>query len=91
MKVRMLADTNYQGFKAVGKEYDVPEIIAQRWVNNGIAEIAEKVVININDLSSKELYKLCVEQGLEVEPKKSKEYYLELLEAEKEEVEEITE
>lgn len=34
-------------------------------------------------LSSKKLYALCKEKGLEVEPKQSKEYYVEMLTSEK--------
>ena len=34
---------------------------------------------NLDELSAKELYKICCEKGLEAEPKRSKEYYLELL------------
>ena len=33
----------------------------------------------LDSMNAKELYKLCCEKGLEVEPKRSKEYYLELL------------
>lgn len=84
IKIRMLTNTNYFGFKKVGDEFDVPEEIAQRWVKNGLAELSETVKINPEDLSAKELYKYCVEQGLEVEPKKGKEYYLEILAGEKE-------
>jgi hypothetical protein len=35
----------------------------------------------MEEMNAKELYKLCCEKGLEVEPKKSKEYYLEMLTA----------
>lgn len=33
------------------------------------------------DMSAKELYKLCVEEGIDAKPKKDKDYYIELLEA----------
>lgn len=79
MKIRMLTNTNYNGFKRVDEIHDVPEVIAQRWLFNGIAESAEPEEIILEYMSSKELYKYCVEQGLEVEPKKSKDYYLEVL------------
>lgn len=90
MNVKMLVDTNYFGLKRINEEYEVPEDVARRWEKNGIAEIIQVVKINPEDLSAKELYKYCVEQGLEVEPKKQKEYYLEALLQDKEE-DEITE
>ena len=37
------------------------------------------------DMSPKELYNLCIEEGIDAKPKKSKEYYIELLEAHDEE------
>lgn len=37
-------------------------------------------VINYEDMSAKELYQLCKERGLDPRPKKSAEYYIELLE-----------
>ena len=37
--------------------------------------------IPYNQMQAKELYDICVSKGIEVEPKKKKEYYLEKLEA----------
>lgn len=37
--------------------------------------------IPYNQMQAKELYDICVGKGIEVEPKKKKEYYLEKLEA----------
>ena len=41
------------------------------------AEIKE---ISYNQMQGKELYDICIGKGIEVEPKKKKEYYLEKLE-----------
>lgn len=38
MKVRMLKDTNYMGFKPVGSEHEVDNSVGLRWINKGIAE-----------------------------------------------------
>ena len=37
--------------------------------------------IPYNQMQAKELYEICIGKGIEVEPKKKKEYYLEKLEA----------
>ena len=37
--------------------------------------------IPYNQMQAKELYDICISKGIEVEPKKKKEYYLEKLEA----------
>ena len=42
------------------------------------AEIKE---VPYNQMQAKELYDICISKGIEVEPKKKKEYYLEKLEA----------
>lgn len=36
-------------------------------------------VVDYSNMKAKELYDLCVERGIEVEAKKSKEYYIEML------------
>lgn len=51
------------------------------------AEVPEEVqepvadTVDYNSMNAKELYALCKEKGLEVEAKKSKEYYIEQLNA----------
>lgn len=91
MKVKLLVNTAYNGPKKKGDEFDVPEVIANRWVKNKIAEVIEEddpvgdpVVepdedVDYASMNAKELYLVCKEKGLEVEAKKSKEYYLEML------------
>lgn len=46
-------------------------------------EVDEEQEKDLMKLSSKRLYTLCKEKGLEVEPKQSKEYYVEMLTSEK--------
>lgn len=91
MKVKLLVNTAYNGPKKKGDEFDVPEAIANRWVKNKIAEVIEEDVpvgdpvvepdedVDYASMNAKELYLVCKEKGLEVEAKKSKEYYLEML------------
>lgn len=43
VKVRMLVQTAYHGeLLRAGKEYEVEEAIAERWVSSGIAERIDK-------------------------------------------------
>ena len=92
-KVKMLVSTAYQGPRKEGEVISVPDDFAARWVKNKIAayveEVAEveseqksvegEVVDELESKNAKELYALCKEQGIEVEAKKSKEYYIEQL------------
>lgn len=39
----------------------------------------EKEIVNFSDMTSKQLYNLCIEKGLNVEPKQKKEVYVKLL------------
>lgn len=52
MLIKMLKPTFYKGVKRVGNSYEVDSIVANRWINNGIAmEIVEdKVVKNIKPI-----------------------------------------
>lgn len=87
--VKFLVDTAYQGPRRAGEILAVPDDFANRWAKNGIAEIIEKpeadaepieaVVEDYSKMNAKELYLVCKEKGIEAEPKKSKEYYLEKL------------
>lgn len=94
MKVRMLKDTNYMGFKPVGSEPEVDNSIGLRWINKGIAEpiVAEEgKKDNGGDagddspskyagMKAKELYEACKKRGINAEPKRPVAYYVELLE-----------
>ncbi len=93
MKVRMLKDTNYMGFKPVGSEPEVDNSIGLRWINKGIAEpiVAEERKKDIGGdagddspskyagMSAKELYAVCKERELDVEARRSKDYYIHAL------------
>lgn len=95
VKVKMLVNTAYQGPRREGEVVSVPEDFAKRWAKNGIAEyvheeveeaaeaeaeeVEAEVEKDIKELNAKELYALCKEKGIDVEAKKSKEYYLEKL------------
>ena len=77
MKVKMLVQTRFQGIALrAGQEYDVKDDVANRWVKNRIAVLSEK---EPKDMTAKELYKLCLEKGIEVAEKQSKATYLEAL------------
>lgn len=39
----------------------------------------EKEIVNFSDMTSKQLYNLCIEKGLNAEPKQKKEVYVKLL------------
>ena len=91
MKIKLLVNTAYNGPKKKGDEFEVPEAIANRWVKNKIAEVVEEELpvgdpevepveeVDYTSMNAKELYLVCKEKGLDVEAKKSKEYYLEKL------------
>ena len=87
MKVKMLVNTNYKGFRQIDEEIEVPKEVAIRWVTKGIAayveEVEEEEIMEIGttfeNMSVKQLYKICIKQGLDVEPKRSKEYYIDEL------------
>lgn len=93
MKVKLLVDTAYNGPKRKGTVLEVPEHVASRWAKNKIAEVIEgpqeapevieeeavEEAVDYSKMNAKELYLVCKEKGLEVEAKKSKEYYLEKL------------
>lgn len=88
IKVKMLVNTAYQGPRKEGDIIPVPEDFARRWVKNGIAEFAGaqeveqaevEEAVDYSSMTAKELYELCKSQGIEVEAKKSKEYYIEKL------------
>lgn len=81
MLVKMKVQTNFQGIKLkAGDEFDAKDAVAQRWAKRGIADIIESgKEKDPKDMSAKELYKLCVEKGIEVAEKQSKAVYLEAL------------
>ena len=93
--VKLLVSTAFRGPRREGEVISVPDDYASRWVKNGIAEYCEKQEQvqksehvedeplveekDINEMTTKELYTLCKENGIDAEAKKSKEYYLEKL------------
>lgn len=93
--VKFLVNTAYRGPRKEGEVISVPDDYASRWVKNGIAEYVNGQVQepaddneedekefetpDIKNMSTKELYALCKEKGIDAEAKKSKEYYLEKL------------
>lgn len=81
MLVKMKVQTTFQGEKLmVDSEVEVNEVVATRWAKNGIATIIdEKKEKEPKDMSAKELYKLCVDKGIEVAEKQPKAVYLEAL------------
>lgn len=83
-KVRMLVTTNYKGLKEKEKEYVVDDKVAIRWQNNNIATMVEDTEEEDNELDYstmkvKQLFALCKERGLEVEPKQDAEVYINAL------------
>lgn len=91
-KVKFLTDTAYRGPRKAGETISVPDDFAKRWAKNGIAKIiidangvtsplpkTPKTEEGYSKMNAKELFTLCKERGLVVEPKKSKEYYIEKL------------
>ncbi len=92
MKVTMLKTTNFSGSKEAGKQYEVPDHIAVRWSNRNIASIVEEEkniitedkeeipsVDGYANIKAKTLYKMCLERGLNVNPKQSREVYIQAL------------
>lgn len=81
MLVRIKVQTNFQKEKLfVGDEHEVSDAVAQRWAKCGIAEIiAEEKVKSPKEMTAKELYKLCIDKGIEVAEKQPKAVYLEAL------------
>ena len=93
VSVEMLVDTAYIKPRFKGNIINVPEDVAHRWTKNKIAKYVdisnnngdEKSIVEDSDMSqyesmnAKELYALCKEKGIEAEAKKTKEYYLEIL------------
>lgn len=75
MKVMMLVNTNFQGFKAKGKTYEgIPRDIALRWEHRGICSIfdAEDIVkanpdeaLNFEEMPPKALFEYCKTKGFE--------------------------
>ena len=86
MLVKMTTSTLYGKPLIAGDEVNVPEAVAKRWEKAKIAIIIEqpKEEKTVEEMTAKELFELCVEKGFEVEPKKSKAYYLEFLKEEAE-------
>lgn len=96
MKVKMLMNTNFQGFRKIGDIVEVDGTTMERWVQRGIAETAAVIVeaeakeeVAIENMSAKKLYKLCVEKDLDVVAKESKEYYIQKLNENVENVENV--
>ena len=94
MKVKMLVNTNYKGFRQIDEEIEVPEEVAIRWINKNIAVEVEELMevgTSFDKMSVKQLYKMCIEQGLDVKQKQSKEYYIDELSSLSYDVEEVEE
>lgn len=80
MLVKMKVQTNFQGTKLnVGDEFDVKDAVAQRWAKCGIADVLGEPAKAPKDMSAKELYKLCIDKGIEVAEKQPKAVYLKAL------------
>lgn len=75
----MLVQTHFNGETLKpGDTPVVPDDVAARWVENHLAS-ALKEEKKLTDMTAKELYKICIDKGLEVEEKQSKAVYLEAL------------
>lgn len=87
MFVEMLVQTTYRD-KAMkpGDQLDVDATVAKRWQSKRIATLVveEGTPDDGGDkyakYSAKDLYKLCKDQNIKVEPKQDKEYYIAVLE-----------
>lgn len=80
MKVKMLVQTRLAGkVLHAGDEIEVNDKIASRWERARISVIIEKKEKKPADMTAKELYKLCIDKGIEVAEKQPKEVYLEAL------------
>ena len=91
MKVKLKTNTCFSGRTLkIGETIEIKDEIAARWFKIGIAEIIEEKPVevetengevDITKLSAKKLYQLCIEEGLEVEKQKPKQYYIDQLKA----------
>lgn len=87
IKVKLNTQTFYGKPLQVDDVVEVPGEVGKRWISRGIASPASEEqsagdeVVGYAAMKAKELYELCTERGIEAEAKKSKEYYIELLEA----------
>lgn len=80
MLVKMKVQTTFEGtVLRIGDEVNVNDTVAQRWAKCGIADTLQKAEKLPKDMSAKELYKLCVDNGIEVAEKQPKAVYLEAL------------
>lgn len=82
VSVIMLVDTTFGGQRLhVGEEVGVVDDVAQRWVARKIAKLNAEATSqdNIEELSAKQLYAMCIERGIETKPKLEREVYLSLL------------
>lgn len=93
MKVKMNCTTRYNGSVVLlDSIIEVDEAVAKRWQDRKIADIYEgEDESPYAGMSAKKLYDVCVEQGLEVEKKKSAKYYIEILETTEAEAEVLDE
>jgi hypothetical protein len=99
MLVKFLVNTAYKGERKVGDTIDVDSATAQRWLRNKIAESAELEVAEVpqeapesalSSLTAKQLYKMCMDKGIETKPKLAKDVYIALLVEAPEEASEAT-
>jgi hypothetical protein len=75
LKVIMKVSTNWSGRREAGKSYeDIPSDVAERWKENGIADIDEetdedngKGTDHYADKKAKELYEMCIAAGIETQ------------------------
>lgn len=94
MQVKMLEQTHYGKTLFPDDVVKVDNETGLRWIGNGIAEVVESDdTIESADVSetvddgtyaskdAKALYALCKERNIDAEARKSKEHYIELLEA----------
>ena len=82
MIIKLIQQTRYNGIPVYPEDtFEVNESTGERWVKNGIAVVVEEENKEVDPatLNAKQLYKLCIEKGLEVAEKQPKEVYLEAL------------
>lgn len=65
--------------EVVSEEETVEEVAAETEETEEVVDEPVQGDVDYSSMSAKELYALCKEKGLEVEAKKSKEYYIEKL------------
>lgn len=87
IQVEMLVNTVFGGRRLlIGDKIEVPEVIGQGWAKRGIAALIpgqdQEDAIDLGSLTAKQLFDMCVEKGIETEPKLSKEAYIALLKEE---------